>query len=169
MGDVVSIELVLDEVAEAQVRAEWVALAEAGLSSLAAHTAPSNAPHLTVAVRETLGGFDLGDEVRAMLPLPVTLGAPMLFGAGERRVLVRSVVVGMPLLRLHAALHERLGPGEDAPFTAQGEWTPHVTLARRLKLGDLPRALPLVGGLLAAQVVGVRRWDAAEKLITLLE
>lgn len=44
MSDVVSIELLLDAVSEAVVRADWERLAVAGHSSLAAHTAPSNRP-----------------------------------------------------------------------------------------------------------------------------
>lgn len=173
MADVVSIELLLDEAADARVREEWAALAAAGLSSLGAHTAPSNAPHITLAVRPAMPEFALPDEVRALLPVPVTLGAPMLFGTGDRRVLVRSVLGGQPLLRLHAALHAALPaalpaaePDVDAPHTRPGEWTPHVTLARRLKLDDLPRALALLGADIPAGAVSMRRWDSAALRVT---
>jgi hypothetical protein len=125
--------------------------------------------------------FALPDEVRALLPVPVTLGAPMLFGTGDRRVLVRSVLGGLPLLRLHAALHAALPaalhaalpaalpaaePDVDAPHTRPGEWTPHVTLARRLKLDDLPRALALLGADIPAGAVSMRRWDSAALRVT---
>jgi 2'-5' RNA ligase len=173
MADVVSIELLLDEAADARVREEWAALAAAGLSSLGAHTAPSNAPHITLAVRPAMPEFALSDEVRALLPVPVTLGAPMLFGTGDRRVLVRSVLGGLPLLHLHAALHAALPaalpaaePAVDAPHTRPGEWTPHVTLARRLKLDDLPRALALLGADIPAAAVSMRRWDSAALRVT---
>jgi 2'-5' RNA ligase len=159
---VVSIELTLDAATERAVRAEWQALADAGLSSLAAHTSPSNAPHVTLLVREAV--------TLASVPRPgafaVTLGAVVLFGAGERRVLARSVVPSVELLALHAAVHAAAGPGDDAPHTAPGEWMPHVTLARRLKVADLERALPLLGDSIAGTARGLRRWDAASATLT---
>ncbi|MGC5171950.1 2'-5' RNA ligase family protein [Microbacterium sp. DT81.1] len=165
MGQVVSIELLLDVATEARVRHEWDALAAAGLPSLANHVSPSNRPHITLVVRSELKPFHAADLVGS-LPIPLTLGGPTLFGAGEHRVLVRSVVPTRELLELHAAVHERVGPGDDARHTSPGEWSPHVTLARRLRLGDLPAAVPLVGEELRGQVVGIRRWDAASATVT---
>jgi len=165
MSQIVSIELLLDAGTETAVRAEWEALAAAGLPSLASHTGPSNQPHITVLVRPELEPFDVDDLV-APLPLPLILGGPMLFGAGERRVLVRSVVPTEALLALHAAVHGRVGPGQDARHTRPGEWMPHVTLARRLRLGDVPAALAAVGDELRGQVSGMRRWDAASATVT---
>ncbi|WP_020098564.1 2'-5' RNA ligase family protein [Microbacterium sp. 11MF] len=161
---VVSIELEFDAATERAVRAEWQALADAGLSSLAAHTSPSNAPHVTLLVRLAV------TLARVPLPaaFPVTLGAVVLFGAGERRVLARSVVPSADLLALHAAVHEAAGAGEDAPHTAPGEWMPHVTLARRLKVSDLGRALPLLGDPILGTAHGLRRWDAASATVTSL-
>ncbi|WP_413354449.1 2'-5' RNA ligase family protein [Microbacterium sp. 1P06AB] len=159
---VVSIELEFDAATERAVRAEWQALADAGLSSLAAHTSPSNAPHVTLLVRPSVS--------LASVPLPaafpVTLGAVVLFGAGERRVLARSVVPSAELLALHAAVHEAAGAGDDAPHTAPGEWMPHVTLARRIKVTDLERALPLLGEPITGTARGLRRWDAASATVT---
>lgn len=165
MSDIISIELLFDATTEARVRQEWDALAAAGVSSMAAHTAPSNRPHITLLVRTQLEPFDASDLV-ARLPMPITLGAPLLFGAGDRRILVRSVVPSEPLLALHAALHAVLGPGDDAAHTVPGEWMPHVTLARRLRLADLPAGLLSVGGELEGQVTGMRRWDAASVTVT---
>ena len=98
------------------MRREWEALAAAGLPSLAHHTAASNRPHITMLVRAELERFDAADLV-ALLPLPLILGGPMIFGAGEHRVLVRSVVPSEELLALHAAVHARVAPGEDARHT----------------------------------------------------
>lgn len=165
MRQVVSIELLLDAGTEARVRHEWDALATAGLPSLASHTGPSNRPHITMLVRTELAPFHAPDLV-SLLPLPLILGGPMLFGAGEQRVLVRSVVPSEALLALHAAVHVRAGAGDDARHTRPGEWMPHVTLARRLRLGDLPSAMPLVGDELRGHVVGMRRWDAASATVT---
>ncbi|NQX35156.1 2'-5' RNA ligase family protein [Herbiconiux sp. VKM Ac-2851] len=196
MAAVVSVEAVFGAAVEAAVRAEWEALAAAGMSSLAGHTSASNAPHLTLAVRPAEGGFGpfaLPGEVAVALPLPVVLGAPMLFGAGERRVLVRSVLPSAGLLALHAAVHAHLAAGaraetaagagagvdagagtdgggvQDALHTRPGEWTPHVTLARRIRLEQVPAALALLGGDIAGEIVGLRHWNAETATVTPLD
>ncbi|MFS0865779.1 2'-5' RNA ligase family protein [Microbacterium sp. 179-B 1A2 NHS] len=210
---VVSIELLLDEATERAVRAEWAALAAAGLSSLGRHPSPSNRPHVTLLVRERVpvaalggsgsgagpegratvpdgSGSPAGPEGRATVPdgsgspaaqgtdavrpspltgrisFALTLGGPLLFGAGDRRVLARSVVPSAELLALHADVHAAAGSGEDAAHTAPGSWTPHVTLARRVKVADLAVALPLIGGELAGRASALRRWDAASATVT---
>ncbi|QCR20378.1 2'-5' RNA ligase family protein [Agrococcus sp. SGAir0287] len=165
LAPITSIELLLDADAEAAVRAEWDALAAAGLSSLAPHTAPSNRPHVTLLARR--GGvphpLPVPDDA---LPVPLVLGAPLLFGDGDRRILVRSVVPSKALLALHAAVRDAAGVGDDVEHMAPGAWTPHVTLARRLRLADLERALPLVGGALPCEGVALRRWDAGTRTVT---
>lgn len=160
----VSVELLLDEVSETSVREEWQALATAGLSSMAAHTAPSNRPHVTLLVRSTLENPDAALARREAFE--VRLGAPLLFGDGDRRVLVRSVIPSSALLALHADVHRAAGPGADAPHTAPGTWTPHVTLARRVRLQDLERALALVGGEITGTARALRLWDASTRTIT---
>lgn len=178
---VVSLELLLDAATESRIRAEWEALAGAGLSSLAAHTSASNRPHITLLVRPALelpGGATLGEAAGLSLPLPLRLGAPVLFGMGDRRVLARSVLPSAELLRLHAALHDLAGEGDDAPHTRPGDWTPHVTLARRLRIDTLPQALRLLdavadGGSADAEppavtATALRRWDAASATVTRL-
>jgi 2'-5' RNA ligase len=162
-----SIELLLDPEAEAAIRAEWDALAANGMSSLARHTSASNRPHVTLVVRGDLRRF-AAYALADIAAFPITLGAPLLFGTGERRVLARSVVPTTELLRLHAAAHSAAGPGEDAPHTAPDEWTPHVTLARRLRVADLAAALDLVGGDLRGHVTSVRRWDPVAATTTTL-
>ncbi|MEV7632653.1 2'-5' RNA ligase family protein [Microbacterium sp. NPDC089318] len=166
---VVSIELLLDEQTEAAVRAEWQALAAAGLSSLAAHTSASNRPHITLLVREQLRMLD----PKALADRPafdVRLGAPLLFGSGDRRVLARSVVPSAELLDLHREVHAAAGPapgpGGDAAHTTTGTWMPHVTLARRVRTADLEQALGLVGGEVVGTARALRRWDAATRTVT---
>ncbi|WP_344344592.1 2'-5' RNA ligase family protein [Agrococcus versicolor] len=162
---ITSLELLLDADAEALVRAEWDALAQAGVSSMAPHTSPSNRPHVTLLARR--GGLAQPPELPPeAVPLPLVLGAPMLFGDGDRRVLVRSVVPSAALLALHSAVLEAAGAGDDVDHVAPGTWTPHVTLARRLRLADLERALPLIGGEIVATGVAIRRWDAATRTVT---
>ncbi len=167
MPDVVSLELLPDATTEAAVRADWCRLAEAGLSSLAAHPAPSNRPHITLLVRPRLGPFPL-DLLQGRLPLPLRLGDPVLFGTGERRVLARQVVPSADLLRFHADVHAAAGPGADAAHTAPGSWTPHVTLARRMRLEALPAALALLGEGTTGTATALRRWDAASARVTAL-
>lgn len=156
MSDDVSIELLLDPGSEARVRADWEALAHAGLSSLAAHRSPSNRPHVTLLVRPALAETPFADAV-GLLPIPLQLGDPVVFAHGDRGVLVRPVVLTDELRRLHRAVHG-----------ARVEWTPHVTLARRLLLDRLPDALALLGPAHEATGVQLRRWDAASATVTLL-
>lgn len=165
MGDVVSIELVLDAETEAAVRAEWDQLAAAGLSSLAAHPSASNRPHVTMLVRSTLTVSAFAEAV-AQLPIALTLGEPTVFAHGDRGVLARRVLLDPELEAVHRAIHASVPPGEDAPYTAPGQWTPHVTLARRLRLVDLDRALGLLGPVRSGFGVSLRRWDSALAEVT---
>ena len=170
---VVSLELLLDADSEARIRAEWRALADAGLSSLAAHTSPSNRPHITLVVRPSLRPLGPPELGAITLPLALELGAPILFGTGDRRVLARSVVPTAELLDLHAALHALAGDDDtDAPHTRPGEWTPHITLARRIRVDAIPQALRILDEAHAAPTGGpteatsLRRWDAASATVT---
>jgi len=169
---IVSLELLLDPDTEARIRAEWQALADAGLSSLAAHISPSNRPHITLLVRPTLLQLtrDQLSDLEA-LPLALTIGDPILFGSGERRVLVRSVVPTEELLRLHATIHTIAGVGEDAAHTRPGEWTPHISLARRIRVDAIPQALRILDDVgeattTRAEATSLRRWDAASANVT---
>ncbi|WP_371031171.1 2'-5' RNA ligase family protein [Pseudoclavibacter sp. JSM 162008] len=98
------------------------------------------------------------------LPLAVTLGAPLLFRHGDRAVLARTVLPTSGLLELHAEVHVLSGAvsaASDLPHTTPGSWTPHVTLARRLKLTDLDRALSALElEPIEAQATELRLWDA---------
>lgn len=158
-----SVELLLDEAADGHVRAQWQALAGAGLPSQAHHRGETNAPHVTMAVRRDVPA-DREQElaaVAARLPLPVRLGATAVFGR-HRYVLVRLVVADAALLRLHADLDAALGDGEGDPLTAPGRWTPHVTLGRGFSAEQVGRALEVLGGAhpVEASAVDCRRWDS---------
>lgn len=168
MSDIVSIELLLDPETEALVRADWDALAAAGLSSLGAHRSPSNRPHVTLLARTTLHVAPLRPAI-ALLPIDLALAEPIVFRHGDRGVLARRVVPTTELRGLHAAVHAAFGPGPDAPHTAPGHWTPHVTLARRLRLTALDDALGLLGAECTGAGTGLRRWDSASALVTPLE
>jgi 2'-5' RNA ligase len=158
-----SVELLLDDTADAGVRSQWAALAAAGLPSQARHTGASNRPHVTLAARRWIDPAVEPALVSAVggLPLPVRLGSAALFGSGPY-VLVRLVVPTRALLDLQAAVRDLLGPDRttDTHF-APGAWTPHVTLARRLAAQQVPAALDVLAGGrdLDARLVSCRRWD----------
>ena len=173
---VVSLELLLDPDLEARIRAEWQALAAAGFSSLAAHTSASNRPHITCVVRPSIPQLSRAALGAALsLPLDLAIGDPIFFGEGDRRVLARSVVPTTQVLDVHASLHTLIGDGgPDAPHTRPGEWVPHITLARRIRLADIPRALQLIDDAHSsppsafATATHLRRWDAETATITQL-
>lgn len=138
-----TVELLLDPASEALVRAQWQALAAAGLPSQARHTGATNRPHVTLAVAEELPA-ELEPALRqaaGTLPLPIRLGALVCFG-GRRRVLARLVVADRALLDLHAAVAEVVAgcPGR-SPLAEPGRWTPHVTLARGLSTEEVGTAV----------------------------
>lgn len=161
-----SVELTFDPATDARVRAEWDALAAAGLSSLAPHTSPSNAPHLTLLERRSALPEGLAIEPGS-LPITLVLGPPVLLGMGDRRVLARSVLPTSALLVLHAAVHAAAGRDTQAPGRAT-PWLPHVTLARRLRVVDVATALDLLGESFEASGTVVRRWDPASASIVIL-
>jgi len=158
----VSLELLLDSRTEAAVRHEWDSLESAGHSSLGAHRSPSNRPHITVAVDMPEGELDKIDWSLVSLPLEVTLGSTLLFGSGDRRVLARGVIATPALLSVHASIHAQLTRSD--PHTRPGVWTPHVTLARRLRLESLPDAVTHVGDPLDGEVIAVRSWNSETRV-----
>ncbi|MBW4042078.1 MAG: 2'-5' RNA ligase family protein [Acidobacteria bacterium] len=175
-----SIELLLDDDAEAALRASWTALGAAGLPSLATHTGGSNRPHVTVAVADR-GGLEGADPaLRAVLEgwgiavsgLAGMVGAPLLFGGRRARwVLARQIVPSRPLVTLHAAVHRALQlrlPGvELSAQTRPDGWTPHVTLARRIDAEQLAAALAVVTTEpLPFRFRGARRWDSTTRTVT---
>ncbi|MGB6023460.1 MAG: 2'-5' RNA ligase family protein [Ornithinimicrobium sp.] len=166
-----SVELVLDDAADAAVRAQWAALAEAGLPSQADHTSASNAPHVTVGVADAIEEA-VEQELEgaaAALPLPVQLGPLILLG-GHRVVLARMVVVTEELLSLHHHVSQAMAhcPGQ-SDYLRPGQWVPHVTLAARLKPEMVSLALEVLREHRPApeesstSAVGLRRWDSVAR------
>jgi 2'-5' RNA ligase len=162
-----SVELVLDDATAGRIRAQWNQLVAAGLPSQARHPGASNRPHVTIALTgpaPTAGGAGFARALAA-LPLPVTVGGLLLFGA-RRFVLARLVVPSAELLdvqrRVLAALTDALDPHRTF---AAGRWTPHVTLARRLTADQVGSALTALGEspALGGELVGARQWDIQAK------
>jgi 2'-5' RNA ligase len=165
-----SVELLFDPESEAGVRRIWDDLTGAGVRSLASSTSPSNRPHVTLSVAEHMDDAvnDLLRPVLRLLPFAFTIGAPMLFGRGPF-TLVRSVVPSAELLALQAEVHEaclpHMSPGP-LLHAEPGQWTPHVTLARRLREDRLVDALSLrrMARDRKATAVALRHWDGNERV-----
>ncbi|WP_051478420.1 2'-5' RNA ligase family protein [Arthrobacter sp. H5] len=161
-------ELLLHGSAEELIRAEWRRLAEAGLPSLASHTAASNRPHVTLAAAPAIPGDHdhlLGDVFRRWLDL--RFGGHAIFATGHYFVLARLVMASDILLDVHARIHRIL---EEVPGMARntipGFWTPHVTIARRMSAAQVGAGLTLLGtNSFEAGVGGIRRWDSHERTV----
>ena len=158
MADLLSIEILFDARTEERVRSEWDALAALGVSSLAAHTERTNRPHATLIAGAP---HDLVSEID--LPIRITLGAPVLFGDGDRRVLARSVIPSTGLLELQKKVHALAAGRPVDPHFTPGRWMPHVTLARRIRISDLPRALEFIGDEISGEAVALRSWNPGSR------
>ena len=160
-----SIELVFDHDTEAVVRRIWADLAGAGIPS----QAPASRPHVTLAVAERIAVDvdELLSPVSEQLPLVAAIGAPVLFGRANV-VFARLVVPTTELLALHAEVHRRCLPHivpAPMPNSLPGQWTAHVTFARRVGGGQLGRALRIAGrpSQIDGRFAGLRRWDGKKR------
>jgi 2'-5' RNA ligase len=161
-----SIELVFDRDTEAAIRRIWEDLAGAGIPS----QAPASRPHVTLAVAERIDPEVDGllRPVSQRLPLGAAIGAPVLFGRANV-VFARLVVPTGELLDLHAEVHRlclpHLAPGP-MPNCLPCQWTPHVTLARRVGGAQLGRALRIAGrpSQIDGRFAGLRRWDGKKRI-----
>ena len=164
-----SVELLLDPAADAEIRAQWDRLGDAGLPT-ARRTQPSphHAPHLTLWAGDTVSV-----ETDAALPglfrglnLKVVIGSLMLFGPRRGAyVLVRQLPVSAGLIDLQQQVADLCHAHPDGQF-GDGRWSPHVTLARRLAADQVGPALAALDGSpaeLTATVRQARRWDGNKK------
>ncbi|MEE2854385.1 MAG: 2'-5' RNA ligase family protein [Actinomycetota bacterium] len=161
-----SIELVFDRDTEVAIRNIWEALATAGIPS----QAPASRPHVTLAVAEGIAA-DVDALLRPVaerLPQRCLIGAPVLFGRASA-VFARLVVPTGELLALHAQVHRVCAPHckpGPMPNSLPGQWTGHVTLARRVGGAQLGRALRVAGRptQIEGNFAGLRRWDGNKKV-----
>jgi 2'-5' RNA ligase len=172
-----SLELLLGEAAEASVRADWERLVEAGLPSSGRHRSDTNRPHITLVAApslapETVPGIDARVAAAAgFVDLPLASAGVLLFGPGRGGyVLVRQVVTTPELLDLHRRVCTAVGtvPGQ-VRTSHPGAWTPHVTLARRMRPEQVAAALAVLEPHPAPlRAVAVRRWDADTRTVVRL-
>ncbi|HZI96573.1 MAG TPA: 2'-5' RNA ligase family protein [Actinomycetales bacterium] len=163
-----TVELLLDQAAEAVVRDQWTTLASLGLPSQARHTGATNRPHVTLAVAAAMpAALDprLAQAVTE-LPVPVLLGGLVVFrGRRGSVVLSRLVVPSAALMALHAAVADVVADCPDRPANLRpGAWTPHVTLARGLTPEQVgPAVAACSASTLEAVAVTARRYDGDRK------
>ncbi len=165
-----SVELLFDDETDAAMRRIWDDLSDAGVRSLASSTSPNNRPHVTLSVAEHMAdAVDVAlRPLLGMLPLRCTIGAPMLFGAGPF-TLVRLLIPSAELLRLQAEVHAvclpHMTPGP-LPHADPGGWTPHVTMARRVRPDKLADALSLrrMSRDRKGTAVAIRHWDGDNRV-----
>jgi 2'-5' RNA ligase len=161
-----SIELFFDRDTEAAIRRIWADLATVDIPS----QAPASRPHVTLAVAERIAP-DVDALLRPVaqrLPLGCAVGASLLFGRSNA-VLARLIVPTAGLLALHAEVHRVCGPylmPGPMPNSLPGQWTAHVTLARRVGGAQLGRALRIAGrpSEIRGTMAGLRRWDGNKRV-----
>lgn len=137
--------LLLDAATDRALRALWTRLEDAGVPTLLSHTHRNHVPHLSYAV---LRSYDVDAVLGAVAALPdagpVVLHADALglFRRG-RASLVPSVTSGLAG-RQERVVAAAVGTGADLHRNYRpGVWVPHVSLATRARLGDLPAVAAL--------------------------
>ena len=89
-------------------------------------------------------------------------------------VLARLVVPTTALLDVHAEVHRLCLPHlhpDPMPNALPGQWTAHVTMARRVVPAQLGRALRIAGKpwrSLGGRSSGLRRWDGRQSVTCLV-
>lgn len=162
-----SIELLFDAGTEATIRGVWEALADA--PEVVGQT-PAGRPHVTLAVADRIDE-DVDVLLRPLtewLPLRCTVGASLLLGRSQA-ILARLIVPSARLLALHAEVHRLAAPHlqpTPVPTSLPGQWTPHVTLARRVAGPTLSAAVGVAANppALEGGFAALRRWDGDAKL-----
>ena len=138
--------LLLDDPADAAVRRLWERLEAAGVPTLKSHTHGHHVPHVSYA---SLLTYDLARVTRALTALPAAQPLTLHFDAlGTFRrsrcwlgpavtidLAARQAAVVSAVVATGADLHRNYRPGM---------WVPHLTLAPRLHLTDLPTVASLV-------------------------
>lgn len=158
-----SVCLTLDLASERAVRALWQRLEDAGISTLLSHTHGHHVPHLTLASLRSWDLGTLGPELTRLPPTPpevVHFDALGMFRrsrcwlvpAPTRELLTHQEEVVAAARRSGADLHRHYEPGQ---------WVPHLTLAPRLHLQDLP--------VVAARVYDVLPLPATLSTLTLID
>lgn len=172
-----SLELLLDDASDQEIRAQWRLLAEAGLPNQGSIRSGTNRPHVTLLAAQQIATSADGalTPVSTRLPVHMTIGAPIVFTHGSRMTLARLVVPSTELLSIHAqTVRSTVGHLGDEPapmpHSTPGRWTPHVTVSRLLDPGQLTHALATIDtrSTIEGAFVAIRHWDGDATTETIL-
>lgn len=150
--------LLLDPPADQVVRRLWAQLEDAGVPTLLSHTHGHHVPHLTYAALRTFDVAAVTDALTALPdqpPMPVRLDGLGIFRRSRcwlapalaPDLAARQLAVTDAVTATGADLHKHYRPGD---------WIPHVTLAPRLHLRDLPVVAGLVNDVLPVAATASR-------------
>jgi 2'-5' RNA ligase len=158
-----SVCLMLDTSAQRAVHQLWQRLEDAGIPTLLSHTHGRHLPHLTLTSLRTWDPEAVEDEL-AQLPTP----SPLVVHFDALGMFRRSRCWLVPaptdeLLRHQRAVFEaaRRSGADNHKHYVPGRWVPHLTLAPRLHLADLPTV--------AGRVYDVLPLEATLSTITLID
>jgi 2'-5' RNA ligase len=165
-----TVELLGNEELDQAVRAAWWRLDQAGLGSLARHQHPTNRPHLTLASAEELPSSAAVVIAGALRVLPVRVRLSGLhFFRGRTGMLAWAVDGGDALRSLQAQVWLALDGADRNPQHEPNAWTPHISLARRLRPDQESRAARLIGESAAdGELVMARSYDTISRTVVLL-
>ncbi len=132
--------LLLDDRAEAVVRRLWQRLEDEGIATLLSHTHGRHHPHLSYAA---LRSYDLVAVTDALTTLPkappMTLHLDGLGTFRRSRCWLAPAVTPALVTQQERVVERAVATGADLHrHYRPGHWVPHVTLAPRLRLPDLP-------------------------------
>jgi 2'-5' RNA ligase len=141
-----SVCLLPDTPADRAVRRVWQRLEDHGIRTLLTHTHGRHVPHLTLA---TLRSYDLESVRAGLAALPVVQPTVVPFdGLGmfrRSRCWLLPAVTENLLARQANVVAATVGGGADLHRNyVPGTWMPHLTLAPRLHLDDLPTVAKIV-------------------------
>lgn len=161
-----SVELVFAPDTEAVIRGIWDTLRDKDIPS----QAPASRPHATLTVAQHIDAEadSVLTELVDRFPLPCRIGATLIFGRSVG-VLARLLVPTDELLGVQADAYRLCLPFMDPapmPHAEPGNWTPHVTLARRVAPTRLATAVRIAGrpAEITGQVTGLRHWDGDKRV-----
>lgn len=150
--------LLLDDDADRAVRSLWRRLEGQGVPTLQSHTHGRHLPHLTLAglhERDAAAAVSALRSVPPAVPLPLHLDG---LGTFRRSRCWLAPAVHEPLLRLQEAVVTSVRDGGLALHRhyRPGAWIPHLTIAPRLQLHQLPTVAAAVYSVLPIEARGVR-------------
>jgi hypothetical protein len=128
-----AVELLLDQAAEARVRAIWTALERGGVPATPAFANPHYRPHVSLAVFEAADPQarlpELRKTVAGVLGTALRLTNLGMFVDGERLIAFLGVAASGPLVAGHQTVAAALdGTVPVRGFYRPGAWTPHCSL-----------------------------------------